>query len=282
MLDTRTSRHPVTGLPPIELEALGTRWFIEPLGAPWGARAVRTITQAVLDFEKTYTRFTDTSLLGSLNKHKILHRPPSEMLQMLRFAQNMQTSSNGVFNISVGGELVRLGYGQDAGTGNVSDTFWDEVVLTSDKITIPDQINLDFGGFGKGWLIDKLDAMIRSTFAQEYIINGGGDILVRSTRPIELALEHPHDPTMMIGTTRIMQGALAVSSPIKRSWKLGGHSVHHIIDPRKRRPSASPVVSAYVRSTSALIADVCATVLIIEPKLERRLAKKFDIQSILI
>ena len=254
-----------------ELDALGTHWWIESLDEPLSTNTVAHLEAHIRTFERTYTRFSDDSLLGQLNLHKRLAHPPEEMLRMLAFARDMQKLTDGVFNISVGGELVRRGYGK-TGQGSISASFWDEVKLTPEEIRIPGEISLDFGGFGKGWLIDRLGELVASEGTPHFIINGGGDILVRSPEPIEFALEHPVDASRQIGSTRIQQGALAVSSSIKRSWQSGGQRQHHIIDPRTGKPSESDVVSSYIRADSALVADVCATVLLIAPGLEERMS----------
>ncbi len=265
----------------LELDALGTHWWIEPIGAELSAELTSDITSFIKTFEQTYTRFSDTSLLGQLNLHKRLARPSKEMLAMLEFARGFQKTTGGVFNISVGGELVRRGYGR-TGQGSISASFWDEVTLTPEEIRIPGEISLDFGGFGKGWLIDQLGELMASEGTPYFIINGGGDILVRSSEPIEFALEHPVDASKQIGSTRIQQGALAVSSGIKRSWQSGGQHQHHIIDPRTGKPSDSDIVSSYIRADSALVADVCATVLLIAPELEERLNSAYPLKTILL
>lgn len=265
-----------------ELDALGTHWWIESLDEPLSTDAVAHLEAHIRTFERTYTRFSDDSLLGQLNLHKHLAHPPEKMLRMLEFARDMQKLTDGVFNISVGGELVRRGYGK-TGQGSISASFWDEVKLTPEEIRIPGEISLDFGGFGKGWLIDRLGELVASVGTPHFIINGGGDILVRSPEPIEFALEHPVDASRQIGSTRIQQGALAVSSSIKRSWQSGGQRQHHIIDPRTGKPSESDIVSSYIRADSALVADVCATVLLIAPGLEERLSSAYPhLKAILI
>lgn len=266
-----------------ELDALGTHWWIEPLaGARLSDELQQQLTDRIRTFERTYTRFTDTSLLGRLNKYKYLTDPSEEFRDMLVFARDLQRQTDGIFNISVGGELVRRGYGQLKEHGSVSGSFWDKVVINDTEVSIPDDIVLDFGGFGKGWLIDQLGVLLRGAYVEQFVIDGGGDILVSSDEPIELALERPYDPGKAIGSTRITHGALAVSSSVKRTWNKDGQRQHHIIDPRTQAPSVSDIVCTYVRASSALIADVCATVLLIAPDVEPRLAEAYSLKTILL
>jgi thiamine biosynthesis lipoprotein len=154
--------------------------------------------------------------------------------------------------------------------------------MNQDEIRIPDDAELDFGGFGKGWLIDDLGRLLRDEGYDQFVINGGGDILVSSPSPIEFALEHPTDSTKKIGTTRISQGALAVSSSVKRAWKQGDKSYHHIIDPRLGGSSDSVIISTYVKADSALIADTMATLLLIAPEQDETLRQQFSLETILL
>lgn len=265
----------------LELEALGTHWWIELLGHAWTPQLKEGVMTEIRAFQDTYTRFSDESLLGQLNQHKRLAYPPEEMLRILEFARGLQEETGGVFNISVGGELVRRGYGK-TGQGKIATDFWNEVKLTPEEIRIPGEISLDLGGLGKGWVIDKLGTLLKQNGAPHFIINGGGDILVSSPEPIEFSLEHPLDSSKAIGSTRITRGALAVSSNIKRSWQKDGKRQHHIIDPRTGKPSESDVVSTYVRADTALMADVCVTILLIAPDLEPALAKTHHLKTILL
>lgn len=264
-----------------ELDALGTHWWIELLGQTITPELERMVRSEILTFQETYTRFSDASLLGQLNAQKALRYPSEEMLNMLEFARGLQDETGGVFNISVGGELVRRGYGQK-GQGKILPSFWNEVKLTPEEIRIPGEVSLDFGGFGKGWLIDKLGGLLEKHGAAHYVVNGGGDILVSSTKSLEFGLEHPFESGTFIGSTKITRGALAVSSSVKRAWKKDGQAQHHIIDPRSSEPSDSDVVSTYVRAETALVADACATILLIAPDLDAQLTKTHHLKTILL
>ncbi len=265
-----------------EFDALGTHWWIESLEEALSTELQERIRNYVQDFEQTYTRFSDSSLLGQLNQHKRLSNPPTDMLTMLEYARDMCRASDGVFNISVGGKLQELGYGRASSQGKISHDFWNDVKLTPEEICIPSEISLDFGGFGKGWLIDILGKLLEGKGVSYYVINGGGDIFVNAPEPLEFALEHPYDQTKSIGSTKIQRGALAVSSTVKRSWKQGSKTHHHIIDPRTGKPSQSDIVSTYVRAETALLADTCATILLIAPDLEPKLTDAYSLKTILL
>lgn len=264
----------------IEFEALGTHWWIEIWNDP-PQSSVQCIVNEVARFERTYSRFKPDSQFSILNRQKRLVQPTTELLAMLAFAKEMHETSNGIFNISVGGTLARTGYGRGQ-SAHTDNHLWEKIIIRDDEIVLPNECEIDFGGFGKGWLIDRVGALLRNEGHTHYVINGGGDILVSAPNPIELALEHPLDPSQMIGNTRLVRGALAVSSSVKRAWVQGGIHYHHIIDPRTDSSSSSDILTTYVRADSALIADTMATILLIEPSLNQPLSTKYNLQTILL
>ncbi len=267
----------------IEFEGLGTIWSVELLGYnDFPADLADFVRSTVKLFDDTYSRFKEESLIGQLNIHKKLVQPPKELLELFVFAHKMHTATNGAFDISVGGTLQRLGYGNTRTARAAYPGFWDEAKFDEKEIVIPDKSAIDFGGFGKGWLLDKLAVLLEQRGYPHYIINGGGDIVLNSPMPIELGLEHPYDPSKVIGTTKITQGALAVSSTVKRRWLHNGTTENHIVDPFKDSSTDSTVVSTYVRGKTALIADTLATVLVLRPDLKAQLERRFDVEVIIV
>ena len=264
-------------------EGIGTHWWFEVLGSNAFAKSTQTTIDRVMDeFNRDYTRFTDTSYVGRLNTKKTLTNFPVELYDMLVVARDMYRASDGVFDISVGGVLHGLGYGDRKHRGKVVPNFWDEVKLTRDKIVIPSESVIDLGGLGKGWLIDKLVAAMQERGHKQFIVNGGGDMYVCSDTPIEIALQHPTKHDESIGIIPITHGALAVSSSVMRTWQHDGQTHHHIIDPATSQSSQSSIISTYVRADTALIADIMATILLIKPELDACLSKKFHLQTILL
>lgn len=268
--------------PKIEFEGIGTHWWIEILDDDDHRDIKKAIINTVQQFNQDYSRFLPGSYIGKLNSEKVLHHPPRELIDMLLFAKDMYVVSEGAFNISVGGELAHRGYGKGSKQAGIDRDLWGHMTVGDDIITIPDTVDIDLGGFGKGWLIDTLGALLRNNGHPFFVINGGGDILVSSKVPIELALEHPTDATKMMGTTRITQGALGASSNEKRVWVNHGKVQRHIIDPRDAAAGSSDVMGTFVRADTALIADTMATILFINPTLNKQLSKRYELQTIII
>ena len=270
--------------PTLTAQGLGTHWIFELLGDESGfPRELAVLIRDSIElFDDTYSRFKPDSLVGQLNRNGFLVKPPKELVDMFAFAHKMHSVTGGVFDISVGGSLQKLGYGTDSETKGVYPGFWETTEYDTNEIRIARGAAIDLGGFGKGWLLDKLAVLLEQHNHPYYLINGGGDIVLSAQKPIELGLEHPYDTSKIIGTTQILKGALAVSSTVKRRWVKNGKTYHHIIDPKTTMPADTMVVSTYVKGATGLIADTIATVLLINPALETKLRDTFDVHTIVL
>jgi len=265
-----------------EFEALGTHWWIESLDKPITPKQKQVVANEVGRFSSQYSRFDNKSLITQLNNKGFINNPPDEMVKMFKFAKRIHQETDGIFNIFVGGILESLGYGiENLGLTDIRN-IWERVEINKKYIKIPISSHVDFGGFGKGWLIDRLASVMQANGIKYFIINGGGDIYVKSLSAIELALENPIDPSKRLGTTMISVGALAASSTIKRSWNNGGYTFHHIIDPRQGTSTNGKTIASYVEADSTLIADVVATCLIIDPQLKNKFEQKYRTKSIIV
>lgn len=264
--------------------ALGTHWTLETMGSKqMSTQFITLVMQTVDKFTNNYSRFDTQSLVGTLNTTGTINHASDEFRSMLAFAKEMYDCSEGAFNISIGGALHAYGYGSQQQAARVWQNPWTEISLSDNRVTIPENMTIDFGGFGKGWLIDKLAHLFIAHDTHEFIINGGGDLYVHTSRPTEIGLEHPYDPSKTIGSTRIGYGGLGVSSNIKRTWKKDGTRHAHILDPHSSVPTQKPhIISAYVRADTALIADTMATILLLRPDLEAKLTKAYNLNVILL
>ena len=269
----------------IKFDKLGTHWECEIFDDINNNELVilkNKILEIVDKFENNYSRFLPDSLLSILNRNYEILNQPTEMTDMFVAAREVGLATGGVFNLSVGGKLNELGYGSRKLTSGIVKDFWYQTVIEKDIISIPTNSYIDLGGVGKGWLIDIISNFLKNYNIDNFIVNGGGDLYVDSKNPIKISLEDPRNSKLSVGQTYIKKGALACSSSIKRSWGDGKENYHHIINPKTGKPSDSGVIGAFVKAENAAIADMIATVLIIDPKLEQLMNDKFGSKSIII
>ena len=136
-------------------------------------------------------------------------------------------------------------------------------------------VQLDFGACGKGYLVDLLGRMLRST---QFVIDAGGDLLIHAEQPISIALEDPEDSSRAIGVAHIVNGALCASAPSRRHWNVAVNertqiAIHHLLNAIDGLPAQQTEASwAYVPANATLnlardyptaVADGLATALFV-------------------
>ncbi len=267
-----------------EFDSIGSRFWIERLDD--SAIDRKTQAQIVAYAERiddTYSRFKPTSLISKLARTGTVKHPSVELRSMLDYARRMHQASEGVFNITVAGVLHQMGYGDPEYGDEVLRDPWQVITWSKDELRVPPGLMLDFGGFGKGWMIDEMAAILRRNGIEQFIVNGGGDLFVQHCEPVEFFLENPHNPGYSLQSVFIQHGALAGSDTVKRSWQTEeGAKKHHIIDPATSDSSDSGITASYVIAPTALLADTLATIIIVRPDLASKLEQAFGVKTLLI
>jgi thiamine biosynthesis lipoprotein len=277
-----------------EFEGLGTHWKIYVADKlPPGAKQdiFASVEQTVREFEKSYTRFNKSSLIGQLNSHGKIDNPPDEIVEMLQFALEVSSLTDNYFNIASGARLEDIGYDKDYSLRKKDKlrkvrNLEDVLSINSDSIELTKSASIDLGGFGKGWLIDKLGAEIADRGVKSFVIEGGGDILMRGDALSQKAipLEDPFAEGKIIGEIELKNGAVASSSPKHRSWpdiKDGGQ-LHHLVNPKSKEAITS-VTAVYTHANDAISADTASTCLFVCPKsLHQEIAKHFNISYLVV
>jgi thiamine biosynthesis lipoprotein len=260
--------------PFLELDALGSRWWIE-LFDPLEIRHAEELRSAIFvriqEFEANYTRFKESSFIGHLNREKELRNFPSELYDMLVYAQYLQRISQGYFNVGVGTVLEQQGYDATysfAASGNEPLVADHSILLcTPDLIRIAPDTRIDLGGIGKGWLIDALAKMLREWGYTFFAINGGGDIFGTTNHGAGLvyALESPLKKNESLGSITIVNQGIAASAPNKRRWQdqKTQREYHHLINVKGDGDSSR--AGTFTLGANARSADAAATILYLVP-----------------
>ncbi len=246
------------------IEGLGTKWFFEiPVEAD--DNLIQNFLETeITNFNNKYSRFDSNSIISSLNIKKTLENPSIELKFLINIAIEYYTKSNNIFNFLLENELVKSGYGKRFVENSKSKkpNPIKDIEINDNKISIHNG-GVDFGGFGKGYLIDLISKKLHSKFnLNEFIINGGGDIysFSKSNTPRDFYLQHPIKREKYIGKVSLCNQSLTASSTFIRKWKnIEKKSVNHLINPKTNKSIEDCAV--FVVSNSAMIADIWATTL---------------------
>ncbi|MBS3135844.1 FAD:protein FMN transferase [Candidatus Woesearchaeota archaeon] len=203
--------------------------------------------------ESKYSRFIENSQLSLLNSN--LNKwieVDDEFLMLLRKALEYKENTKGNFDITIKDTLDRLGYDSKYSfkeKKGMEKIFDEPVLIKKNKVMIKSQI--DFGGFGKGYALDRISELLEEKGAKEYYINAGGDIVAHGNWAI--LLEHPDDASRAFGTV-LLNGAIAGSAANRRRWE----NSHHLINSSTRLPQNSNK-AVFVITEHGMDADAYAT-----------------------
>ena len=275
-------------MPKIEkIKALGTYWWVEIFEEVSSFELVETtILDEIQAFEQNYSRFLDSSQIAILNRQRFIQNPSSELINLLQIGLDLFQKTEGYFNPVLGSVLENLGYDKNYSfqfkslqkTPNLENF----ITFEESKITLNREGNWDLGGYAKGYLGDKLVDILQAKFGiKNFLINGGGDILVKGDLSKEIILENPFKPGYQIGKIILQNSALGASSTQKRNWKseTKNQNFSHIFNPIQNQPVQKS--ASFVISKNALEADALATVICLikdTPKLIQKLKNNFQFE----
>lgn len=216
------------------------------------------------DMESTLSRFRSDSILARMAAAPQggIFVFPDWTAGLFDLADALATDSRGAIDPCVGEDLIRLGYGPDLsfhmdadalqhlGTLHGRPTWRNDIQRQHTALITKQPVHLDFGAFGKGYLVDLIAEALRSWNGEhtspttasaipnthqppiaQWIVDAGGDVNIHTIEPVTIALEDPDNADNAIGIIRINNGSLCASSPSRRHWADNAPlPLHHLIN----------------------------------------------------
>lgn len=244
-------------------EAIGTVWEIgTPRPLPAGERdAVR---EAIDDFDHTWSRFRDDSLVTALAAEPQEVPAPPDAGVMLDLYRALSDATDGAVQPLVGDSLSARGYDaryslQDRGARPAVQDWAEQLAWDDGALALHAPALIDVGAIGKGRLVDVVHDLLGSLGHAERLVDAGGDLRL-SGAPIRVGLEHPFDPTTAIGLAVVADAALCGSAVNRRAWPGQHGGLHHVLDARTGEPVRT-VAATWALAPEAMLADAVATAL---------------------
>ncbi len=130
-----------------------------------------------------------------------------------------------------------------------------------------DQVELDLGGFGKGYALEKVkDLLSDVSIDQAFISFGESSILAVGNHPAgdkwRIGMNNYADPGNSIHEFRVNNGSVSTSSNffLDDAGKLRNH--RHVIDPKTGKPH-EPFTSVSVSAESPVLAEMLSTAFLV-------------------
>lgn len=262
-------------MPNISRTYIGTHWNIEFDSDDniLNNKIGDTIHTTLVDFEQTYSRFIDSSFISQISKKTGSYTLPKYGKELFHWYKKLYFLTDGIFTPFIGQTLTELGYDKNyTFTEKPATTLlpWDDYIsLDEDTVTIHKAVQLDFGGIGKGFLVDLIATILKEYAITNFTINAGGDIYIYNKKEL-IGLENPYNTKQVIGVIERNNGSICASSGNRRKWG----EYHHIIHPYTRT-SPKDIIATWVLAEDTVVADICATCLfLLQPNI---LIKEFSI-----
>jgi thiamine biosynthesis lipoprotein len=267
-----------------EFDALGTRWLIDSARPVTSSERDR-VSREVERFDRAWSRFRDDSVVTAASRQAGTWQFPAEGAQLFDLFDALHAVTDGAVSPLIGDRLASLGY--DAGYSLVPAQVladvprWRDVRREGSAITLQQPTMIDVGAAGKGLLVDLVLDVLRSAGHTHVTVNASGDMVhwaENSDGPgvgsLRVGLEHPGDPSRVIGVIELAPGqAVCASGVNRRAW---GDGLHHVIDARTGQPTAGVIATWVVSEASCMLADGLATALFFTEPSQIRRTYDFD------
>jgi FAD:protein FMN transferase len=251
-------------LAPWRFDAIGVPWTIET--TPPLAESVRdAVSSRIADFDGTYSRFRDDSLVAHMHAEPGRYEFPPDIVELFSLYASLYAATGGGLSPVVGKALEHWGYDANyrlepaGGAPPPIPAFSDVLSLEGTTVIAPRPVSIDIGAVGKGYLVDQVFAIVREAGIEDVVVDASGDIRAHTSQPERVGMEHPSDPGRVVGVVEMGENSLAASSPNRRSWAPG---VHHILDALTGLPTAT-IRASWVVAPKCAVADGLATALFV-------------------
>jgi thiamine biosynthesis lipoprotein len=174
-----------------------------------------------------------------------------DIAEMLQEIKSFSIQSDGLFNPAIGHLIQAWGFQRDefspveinqekiAALVNQHPSMADIEVSGTTVSSKNLAVNLDFGGYAKGYALDLAYQILKKNHVENALINIGGNVMAlgkNGEKPWRVGIQHPRKPEP-IATLELPDGwAIGTSGDYQRYFELNGKRFCHLIDPRTGYP----------------------------------------------
>ena len=228
------------------------------------------VAQEARRVERKFSRYRDDSVIAWIHAHRNTKIcVDEETASLIDFASRCFDLSEGLFDITSG--LLRHAWKFD-GSDRVPRAEevdrllplvgFNKIQWRSPHLFLPAGMELDFGGIGKEYAVDRAYGLLAERCSAPFLINFGGDL--RANRPPphgpwQVGIERPDANRTATMILDLEHGALATSGDSHRYLLKNGVRYGHILDPRTGWPVLNSPRSVTVAASSCTEAGLLST-----------------------
>lgn len=223
--------------------------------------------------EQRFSRYRDDNIIARIrHANGQWVAVDDELERLLDYANSCWQLSDGRFDITSG--VLRRAWRFDGSdripsAGQVAELLpligWDKVEREPDRLRMPAGMEIDLGGIGKEYAVDRALLLARQHTSADLLINFGGDLVAAAHKPWQVGIENlRHDG--VAGQIPLSQGAVATSGDTRRFLLRDGRRYSHILDPLSGWPVQGGPHSITVAATRCTEAGMLATLALLRGK----------------
>jgi thiamine biosynthesis lipoprotein len=199
-----------------------------------------------------------------------------ELATMLADAQQIAATGDGLFDPALGALIALWGFHSDEfvprrpepdalSTVLAERPRMSDLVIEGTRVESRNPaVQLDLGGYAKGYALDRAAAILREKGIANALINIGGNVMAlgrKGEAPWRLGIQHPRD-SGPLATLPLYDGeAIGTSGDYQRYFELDGVRYTHLLDPRTGQPanaSQSLTVLVTPREAAGTLSDAAS------------------------
>lgn len=225
--------------------------------------------------EDKFSRYRKDNIIYQIN-HSMGEavRVDEETARLLDFSNELFNLSEGLFDVT-SGVLRQLwtfdGSDHLAKEDEVKEILgcigWQKVTWNGDSVTLPAGMEIDLGGIGKEYAVDRCVQIARQMTRESVLVNFGGDLAVSTARK---NAAHWSVGRLVTGSDKassmfqLYKGAIATSGDAHRYLLKDGVRYSHILNPKTGWPVANAPHTVSVAAATCVEAGMLSTLAMLQ------------------
>ena len=234
--------------------------------------AFRIAEREARRIETKFSRYRSDNIVHRINQSGgVPVRVDEETALLIGYAVTCYEMSDGMFDITSG--VLRRIWTFDGGDRVPEEAAvrealqhvgWHRVTWDGSILTLPAGMEIDLGGVGKEYAVDRAAALIAAEVPDSFLVNFGGDLYAagwrRGQRPWRVGVDDPERPgEAALYRIDLPRGGLATSGDSRRFVLWKGKRLGHILNPKTGWPVEGAPRSVTVLAGTCVEAGTLST-----------------------
>jgi thiamine biosynthesis lipoprotein len=241
------------------------------------AAILETVAHEAWRIEHKFSRYRDDNIISRINSASgEAVEVDEETGRLLDFSDQLYQMSDGMFDVTSG--ILRRAWQFDQ-SDNIPDQQqidallptigWGKVSWSSPRIQLLPGMEIDLGGIGKEYAVDRCAQLVRDMSDISVLVNFGGDLAITRPRRDKQAWtigRLSSEPGAPVGVIQLQQGALATSGDQHRYLEKDGVRYCHVLNPKTGWPVEDPPHTISVAAATCVEAGMLSTLALLQGK----------------